>query len=89
LSVHRAFVVHLGAGGSGRRRVSGRVEHLSSGRTAHFDSLKGLPAFFAAILDAADDGAKPGPPEDRRSAPASDRPWRRRTQTQRTSATAR
>ena len=52
LSAHRAFVVHLGAGGPGRRRASGRVEHLTSGRTTHFASFKELRAFFAAILDA-------------------------------------
>jgi hypothetical protein len=53
LSVHRAFVVHLGAGGGpGRRRFSGRVEHLSSGASARFSSLRGLLAFFAATLDA-------------------------------------
>ena len=54
LSAHRAFVVHLGTGGGpGRRRFSGRVEHLSSGESIHFSSLKGLLAFFAAALDAA------------------------------------
>jgi hypothetical protein len=54
LSVQRAFVVHFGAGGGpGRRRFSGRVEHLSSGESMHFSSLKGLLAFFAASLDAA------------------------------------
>ena len=54
LSAHRAFVVHLGAGGGpGRRRFSGRVEHLSSGESMHFSSLKGLLAFFAAALDTA------------------------------------
>ena len=54
LSVHRAFVVHFGArGGPGRRRFSGRVEHLSSGESMHFTSLKGLLAFFAAARDAA------------------------------------
>ena len=54
LSAHRAFVVHLGMGGGpGRRRFSGRVEHLSSGESMHFSSLKGLLAFFAAALDAA------------------------------------
>ena len=52
LSAHRAFVVHLGAtGGAGRRRYRGRVEHLSSGRTAQFSSLQGLLEFFAAIFD--------------------------------------
>ena len=54
LSAQRAFVVHFGAGGGpGRRRFSGRVEHLSSGESMHFSSLKGLLAFFAAALDAA------------------------------------
>ena len=54
LSAHCAFVVHLGTGGGpGRRRFSGRVEHLSSGESMHFSSLKGLLAFFAAALDAA------------------------------------
>ena len=54
LSAHRAFVVHLGTGGGpGRRRFSGRVEHLSSGESMHFSSLKGLLAFFAAALDTA------------------------------------
>src|SRR5262245_42969156 len=59
LSVHRAFVVHLGAGSRpGRRRFSGRVEHLSSGQSAGFSSLKGLLAFFTAIPDA----SAPAPP---------------------------
>ena len=54
LSVHRAFVVHFGTRGqTGLRRFSGRVEHLSSGESIHFSSLKGLLAFFAAALDAA------------------------------------
>ena len=54
LSAQRAFVVHFGAGGGpGRRRFSGRAEHLSSGESMHFSSLKGLLAFFAAALHAA------------------------------------
>ncbi len=54
LSAHRAFVVHFGTnGGAGRRRFSGRVEHLSSGESIHFSSLKGLLAFVAATLDTA------------------------------------
>lgn len=47
LSVHRAFVVHLGPEGGRRRRFRGRVEHLSSGRAAHFASLAELLRFFA------------------------------------------
>ena len=51
LSVHRAFVVHFGAAGhGGRRRFHGRVEHLSSGRTAHFSSLARLLGFVATVL---------------------------------------
>ena len=57
LSVHRAFVVHLGAGGGPRRhRYNGRVEHLSSGETARFSSLRELLAFFAVILNASSPG---------------------------------
>ena len=60
LSAQRAFVVHLGRGERrGRRRFRGRVEHLSSGESTHFSSLKGLLAFFAAILDAEQDGDGP------------------------------
>src|SRR5215510_3485026 len=62
LSTHRAFVVHLGTGGGpGRRRFSGQVEHLSSGESMRFTSLKRLLAFFAAVLDAADGAAFPDP----------------------------
>ena len=54
LSAHRAFVVHFGTrGGPGRRRFRGRVEHLSSGESMRFTSLKGLLAFFASALDVA------------------------------------
>lgn len=57
LSVHRAFVVHLAAaGGPRRRRLTGRVEHLSSGEVAWFSSLKELLGFFGAVLEV-------GPPE--------------------------
>ena len=63
LSVHRAFVVHLGpASGLCRRRFRGRVEHLSSGRTAQFSSLRGLLEFFAAVdggSGVADDPTEP------------------------------
>jgi hypothetical protein len=59
LSAHRAFVVHFGAGGGpGRRRFSGRVEHLSSGESMRFTSLKGLLAFFATALDVAAGAAR-------------------------------
>ena len=62
LSVRRAFVMHLGAGGGpGRRRVSGRVEHISSGESAWFSSLEGLLAFFAAIVDASAPATPRGP----------------------------
>ena len=52
LSAHRAFVVHLGARvRPGRRRFSGRVEHLSSGESIRFTSLKELLAFFTFVLE--------------------------------------
>lgn|SRR5262245_32052644 len=53
LSARRAFVVHFStAVRTRRRRFSGRVEHLESGESMHFSSLKALLAFFAALLDA-------------------------------------
>ena len=53
LSTDRAFVVHLApAGGRGRRRFIGRVEHLSSGESVRFTSLEALLAFLA--VDRAD-----------------------------------
>lgn len=71
LSVHRAFVVHLSAeGGPRRTRFAGRVEHLSSGRSALFSSLRGLLAFFATFLDAGGHAASPG----RGDCPGTDRP---------------
>ena len=57
LSAQRAFVVHLSMTGRRRRRFSGRVEHLSSGQTVHFSSLKGLVAFLTAVLDSSAHGA--------------------------------
>jgi hypothetical protein len=55
LSARRAFVVHLGSpDASGRRRFSGRVEHLASGASTHFSSLKGLLAFLESALRRAD-----------------------------------
>ncbi len=61
LSAQRAFVVHLGpSAGPGRRRFTGRVEHLSSGESTHFSSLEALLAFFTRILDATPGGAPQG-----------------------------
>jgi hypothetical protein len=68
LSVHRAFVVHFGTGGGPRRhRFQGRVEHLSSGRTAHFSSLGQLLGFVGAILDGSEPSAAQSPIDGRRT----------------------
>jgi hypothetical protein len=53
LSALRAFVVHLGAAGRpGRRRFRGQVEHLASGESVRFSSVKQLLAFFDATTTA-------------------------------------
>lgn len=53
LSVHRAFVVHLGPEAAGRRRrFRGRVEHLSSGQAAWFASVRELTLFLSGTLEA-------------------------------------
>jgi hypothetical protein len=63
LSTHRAFVVHLApAGGHGRRRFIGRVEHLSSGESIRFTSLRTLLAFLA--IDRADRAVPIALPEE-------------------------
>jgi hypothetical protein len=52
LSARGAFVVHLSTrDGHRRRRFSGRVEHLSSGKSAHFSSLRELLTFLDSFLD--------------------------------------
>lgn len=61
LSAHRAVGVHLASGGGpGRRRLVGRVEHLSSGESIRFTSLKELLAFFACTLAARPSPRGPG-----------------------------
>jgi len=51
LSVHRAFVVHFRLSTNlARGPIEGRVEHVVSGQSAHFDSLKELLAFMSRVL---------------------------------------
>jgi hypothetical protein len=51
LSVHRAFVVHLRTSSNlSRGPIEGRVEHVVSGQSTHFDSLDELLTFMARVL---------------------------------------
>lgn len=51
LSVHRAFVVHFRVSSEvARGQVTGRVEHVVSGQSTHFDSLEELLAFMGRVL---------------------------------------
>ena len=51
LSVHRAFVVHFRTSSNvARGPIEGRVEHVVSGQSTHFDSLEELLAFVARVL---------------------------------------
>jgi hypothetical protein len=52
LPAERAFVVHFTAADRPGRRFKGRVEHLTSGASTHFASLRSLLAFFDERLDA-------------------------------------
>jgi hypothetical protein len=60
LSVHRAFVVEFHAEADFRAgRVSGRVEHVVSGRALVFQSQEALLAFMAQLLrEVRDDAAQ-------------------------------
>jgi hypothetical protein len=60
LPAHRAFVVHFAAVDR-RGRFTGRVEHLTSGASLHFASLRALLAFIAARLDAAPSSSEETP----------------------------
>jgi hypothetical protein len=51
LSVHRAFVVHFRTSSNiARGPIEGRVEHVVSGQSNHFDSLEELLTFMARVL---------------------------------------
>ena len=60
-SGQRVFVVHFftTAARPGRRRFSGRVEHLPSGRVASFSSLRELLSFTAAVDAGPLEGPRP------------------------------
>lgn len=51
LPVGWAFVVHLRPGALPEEgRMAGRVEHVASGRSVHFESLPELLAFLGRVL---------------------------------------
>jgi hypothetical protein len=51
LSVHWAFVVHFRLSTDiAQGQIEGRVEHVVSGQSTHFDSLEELLAFVARVL---------------------------------------
>ena len=51
LSVHWAFVVHFRTSSNvARGPIEGRVEHVVSGQSTHFDSLEELLSFMARVL---------------------------------------
>jgi hypothetical protein len=51
LSVHWAFVVHFRLSTNiAQGRIEGRVEHVVSGQSTHFDSLEELLAFMGRVL---------------------------------------
>jgi hypothetical protein len=56
LSPQWAFVVQFRALPGGPAYAAGRVEHLVSGRTAHFQSLKELTSYLDRELHTTDSG---------------------------------
>ena len=51
LSVHWAFVVHFRLSTNVTQgQIAGRVEHVVSGQSTHFDSLEELLAFVGQVL---------------------------------------
>jgi hypothetical protein len=58
LPAWKAFVVQFGREADGKAVFSGRVEHLSSGRRAHFHSADELVAIVRKLLVELGDAAK-------------------------------
>lgn len=58
LSPQWAFVVQFRALPGGPAHPAGRVEHLTSGRTSHFQSMEELVAYLTAELHATENTAK-------------------------------
>jgi len=58
LSPQWAFIVQFRAAPGGPAYPAGRVEHLVSGRTSHFQSLEELTVYLTAELRAAEHLAK-------------------------------
>ena len=58
LSPHWAFVVQFRAVPGGPAYAAGRVEHLVSGRTSHFQSLEELTTYLRTELRTAESVAK-------------------------------
>jgi hypothetical protein len=55
LPAERAFVLQLSADAEiASRRLAGRVEHVTSGESTHFQSLEQLLGFLAALTDGTD-----------------------------------
>ena len=61
LPTHRAFVVQLYAASRIEKgQFKGRVEHIVSGRSTHFSTMKALKAFMHRVLTE----EQPDEPED-------------------------
>jgi len=55
LPTQRAFVVQLHAESKiAKGQIKGRVEHIVSGQSTHFSSMKALKAFMQRVLADAD-----------------------------------
>jgi len=66
LEPESAFVVQLRSDAGMRRRLSGRVEHVMSGRSEQFASLAGLLAFMRTHANLASAPTAPGRTRTRR-----------------------
>jgi hypothetical protein len=65
LPAARAFVVQLrGEAEVARGHWVGRIAHVVSGRTAHFETLPELVAFIERVLAGRGVERPPGPPEE-------------------------
>ena len=67
--MHRAFVIQFHSEQQTGETFRGRAEHVSSGRTIHFQTTEELVEFFARCMDGTEDSGSSGETLDAPSRP--------------------
>jgi hypothetical protein len=69
-AMHRAFVIQFHSEQHSGETFRGRAEHVSSGRTIHFQTLEELVEFFAGCMNGEAEGSSGGQTGEALDAPS-------------------